>query len=578
MKNSSFTIEHALYALALAVALTVRVVNLGALPLSDFEAGWALQALHVSQGLRPALGPNPAYLNLTALLFYVFGATDFLARFWPALAGSVLACLPFFFRDRLGRIPALILAFGLAIDPGLAAVSRLAGGSMLAIAFLALTLTAWMKGRRSLAGVFAGLALLAGPSVWFGLLTLLLTLALNRLVQGKTPTYAADGTPLEVPSAPAPGRLRWADLGGPLAWALGVMLTVGSLLLFSPKGIVAFFASLGSFVAGWWTVSDVPVLHVLISLPVYELLPLVFGIVAVVRGILKRDRLTIGLGLWALAALLLALIYPGKQVADLAWASVPLWTLAALELGRHFDLGGRNTWELAGIIGLVIALLVFGWLDLASVTTMDIASNDARVRLYLVLAVALLVGLSLLLVGSSWSVDMARLGGVWGGLIFLTAYTVSVMTGTIELRQPLTEDFWLPGPRTIGADLILKVAGQVADWNRGTVASLPLTVAGVDSPALLWTFRDWQVQSVAELGASDAPALVITPSTVELSQSQGYRGEGFAWRETASWSTTGPADWLRWFLYHQAPVGHDTVVLWVRGDLVIENQSQPSTP
>jgi len=578
MKNSSFTLEHALYALALALALTFRFVNLGALPLSDFEASWAMQALHVSQGLRPALGPNPAYLNLTGLLFYVFGATDFLARFWPALAGSALACVPLFFRDRLGRIPALLLAFGLAIDPGLASLSRQAGGNMLAIACLALTLCAWKAGRRSLAGIFAGLALLSGPSVWFGLVGLLLALALNRLVRVPPKAPPAEETPDEALPAPALAPLRWEDLRRPLSWGLGTLLIVGSLLLFSPKGVEAFFASMGAFVTGWWSVSDVPVLHVLISLPIYELLPLGFGLAAVVRGALKRDTLTIGLALWVLAALLLAVIYPAKQVADLAWAILPLWTLAALELGRHFDLEGHNSWELAGVITLIIALLVFGWLDLASVTTMDLTSSDARTRLYLIFFVALLIGLSLLLVGSGWSADIARLGGVWGGVLFLTAYTVSVMTGTIGLRQPLTEDLWLPEPRTIDADLVLKVADQVADWNRGSVASLPLTIAGVDSPALLWTFRDWQVQSVAELSPSDAPALVITPSTVALSQAQGYRGEGFAWRETTSWPAVGPADWLRWFLYHQAPVGHDAIVLWVRGDLVIENQAQPATP
>jgi hypothetical protein len=436
----------------------------------------------------------------------------------------------------------------------------------------------WKAGRRSLAGIFAGLALLSGPSVWFGLVGLLLAVALDRAVQVRPPVAPAEEKPDELPPAPAPARLRWEDLRGALAWGLGTLLAVGSLLLFSPKGIVAFFASVGTFATGWWTVSDVPVLHTLISLPVYELLPLLFGLAALVRGILKRERLAIGLGLWALAALFLALIYPSKQVADLAWAILPLWVLAALELGRHFDLEGRSTWELAGVTLLVIALLVFAWLDLASVTKMDITSSDARTRLYLIGAVALLIGLSLLLVGTGWSADVARLGGVWGGLLFLTAYTVSVMTGTIGVRQPLTDDFWLPEPRTVGADLILKVADQVADWNRGGAAALPLTVAGVDSPALLWTFRDWQVESVAELGAGDSPALVITPSTIELSQAQGYRGEGFAWREATSWSVAGPADWLRWFLYHQAPTGHDTLILWVRGDLVIENQGQPSTP
>ena len=130
------TLEHAFYALALVFAIGLRFLNLGALPLSDFEANWALQALRVAQGLHPALGTNPAYLHLTAVLFYIFGGTNFLARFWPALAGCALVLAAWFLRGRIGRIPALVLAFGLAIDPGLVAMSHLAGGPMLAVACL----------------------------------------------------------------------------------------------------------------------------------------------------------------------------------------------------------------------------------------------------------------------------------------------------------------------------------------------------------------------------------------------------------------------------------------------------------
>ena len=76
------------------------------------------------------------------------------------------------------------------------------------------------------------------------------------------------------------------------------------------------------------------------ALPAYELLPLGFGLAGALRGFLKRDTASIRLGIWALVAVVLALIYPGKQTGDLAWALLPLWTLAAIELGHHFDFEG----------------------------------------------------------------------------------------------------------------------------------------------------------------------------------------------------------------------------------------------
>jgi hypothetical protein len=576
MKNSPFTLEHALYALAAVLAVGVRFLNLGVLQLSDFEAGWALQALHVVQGLKPTLGPDPAYVHLTAVLFSLFGATEFLARFWPALAGSALALVPIFFRDRLGRLPALVLTFGLALDPGLAALSRLAGGSMLAVAFVMLAWAMWKQGQRAPAGIFAALAALSGPSAWFGLLGLVLAWAIDRGIQRRTASAQAEGKPGDEESGAAPAPPGWETLRIPLAWGLGTLLVVGSLLLFSPKGLAATIASFWSFLSGWWTLSDVLTSRVLISLPVYELMPLAFGLAAAVRGVLKRDRLSIGLGVWVLVALILAVIHPDKQVADLAWAILPLWTLAALELGRHFDFEGRNLWELAAVIAFLVVLLAFGLLDVATVTTMDPASNEARLRLYLLAFILLLAGLSLLLVGGGWSTDIARLGGVWGGVLVLAGYTLAMLTGTTGLRLPLTEDLWLPEPRTVGTDLLVKTLDQISDWNRGAVASLPVTVAGVDSPALFWALRDWDVQAVAALAPTDSPALVITSASVELGQEKDYRGEGFTWQETASWDTAKQPDWLSWLVYHQMPVQYKPIILWVRGDLMLENQGQPA--
>ncbi len=585
MKNSTFTLEHALYLLALVIAAFFRFLNLAVLPLSEFEAGWALQALHIVRGLRPALDANPAYLHLTAPLFFVFGATTFLARFWPALAGSALAVLPFFFRDRLGRLPALILAFGLAIDPGLVGLSRLAGSSMLAIAFVLFAWAMWKAGRRALTGVFAALALLSGPSVWFGLLGLLLAWAIAR---GVTPNPAEDAEEPEPetrgrkkPQAepePETARFGWERLRLPLLWGLGTLLVVGSLLLISPKGLAAFVDSLVAFAKGWWTVSDTLMRDVLLAIPAYEAFPFIFGIAAGVRGVLKRDPLSISLSAWGLVALVLAVVYPGKQVADLAWALIPFWALAAVELSRHFDFEGRNLWEIAGVFVLTVALVVFAWLNLAALTNMDLTSNDARTRMYLMLFVFLFLGMSLVLIAVGWSARIARLGAVWAGVLLLGAYTIAMMTAAGGLRQPLTQDLWQPEPGIASADLLLQTANQVSDLNKGAVDALPIVVDGIDSPALLWVLRSWNVQVVSDLSATSSPPIVITLKDAKVDLAQGYRGEGFSWHTASNWRSNAASDWLRWFVYHKLPVQRDTIVFWVRGDLAIDSQGQqPAT-
>lgn len=577
MSSRHVTLEHALYALALAIALGLRFFHLGALPLSDQEAEWALQALAIANGEHPTLGPNPAYLHLTTLLFALFGASDFWARFWPALAGTGLVLAPWFLRGRIGRLPALALAFGLALDPGLNALSRQAGGPMLAIAFLALTLVLWLDGRRAAAGLFGGLALLAGPSLWFGLFGLALGWGLSRLLPAPRPRAEEEeeSAPNETGAGSRSGDGRPQGLRTALAWGLGTFFVVGSLLVFSPQGLVAFAASLLSFLRGWVTLSDVPLGRLLLALPAYELLPLGFGAAGIIRGIVKKDAFSIKLSLWALAAFLLVLIYAGRQTADLGWLLLPLWMLAAVEIGRHFDFEGRNLWVIGGTGGLVFILSAVTWLLMAHMTTLDLSSPVYRWQWLILLIMPLVGAIAVILVGTGWTAAEARLGGVWGVLLPLALFTLAAATGAAQIREPRTLELWSPEPRLGRADLLLKVADELSTLNTGADASLPLTIAGVDSPALRWLFRDWEVEETTVLAPDATPELVITPATVDLTLTADYRGAPFVWREIGSWPQATAGDWLEWFLYRQMPIQQEDILLWVRADLMLDSPVLP---
>jgi len=575
MKNSQPTVEHAFYALALLIAIGLRFIKLGVLPLSDYEAGWALQALKITQGLHPAIGPNPAYVHLTAVLFAVFGATNFLARLWPALAGTVLVLVPWFLRRRFGRAAAIILAFGLAIDPGLVAMSHLAGGPMLAISVLVLAVLAWVNGRKALAGIFAGLALLSGVSLWLGFLGIGLAWVFSTAYVGKLkPPQDAD----EEQEAPAASYwdLSFQNIRPALYWGIGTLLVIGGLLIFSPKGLAGFVTSIWTFLKGWVTFSSVPAWQPALALPAYELLPIGFGIAALVRGIMKKRADSITLGIWALVAILLAVIYPSRQMGDLTWALLPLWVLAALELSYHLDFAEHDLWEVAAVAVVVIAFLVFGWLNVASLTNMDLAAPETRTRMYLLVAVLLLIILSLLLAGTGWSVGVARLGGVWAVTLCLTLFTIGLSTGTAAIREPLTNELWPPQPRAGRLDILLNVANQISELNRGDAAQLPLTILSMDSPSLHWVFRDWKVQDVTELAPNTTPEMILTPPG-NVSLTATYRGEPLVLDETVDWNHATSAEWLKWFVYKQIPVNQQKVDLWVRSDLMLDSQGVPPT-
>src|SRR3972149_8652473 len=111
--------------------------------------GWLFGlAFHLAQGLKSSLDLQPAYILLTASLFFAFGGgTNFIARLVPALAGSFLVFVPLFFRHRIPPRPAVLLAFFISLDPGLLAVSRQAGRLGLAITFLLFAWAFWEKDR-----------------------------------------------------------------------------------------------------------------------------------------------------------------------------------------------------------------------------------------------------------------------------------------------------------------------------------------------------------------------------------------------------------------------------------------------
>jgi hypothetical protein len=582
MTNRRLTLEHILYALAFALALTLRFLHLGALPLSDFEADGALQALQVARGAHPVIGPNPAYALLTSILFFIFGAGNFLARFWPALVGSILVLTPFFFRDRLGRAPALILAFALALEPGLLALSRAAGSSIQAISFLVLAWAMGREGRYPLVGIFGGLALMSGQAVWMGLLILGLSVAICQVFVSKRvktddqqQTASSEDQSSPVTRHPSLETAHWSLVTEhwktALAYLLGTLLLGGSLFLLAPNGLSAFVASILAYFKGWWTLSGVRVTHLLTALVAYQLMALIFGLVALVRGLLRKDRLVIGLGSWMLIAMLLALAYPARQVADLAWALLPLWTLAALELGRYTRMEGVRGWELAGVTALTISILVFAWLNLTAVVGQALDSQVAQTRFLILSATLLILGLIRILLAFSWSTEGARLGVAWGGTAFLVAFTLGASTGAGGLRQPLTAELWSPSPQTAQADLLQKTLDDLSDWNKGHVESLPVTVVGLDSPALRWLLRDWEVKEADALSPADSPALVIASQGMELNLSAAYRGEDFVWYQSPNWDEALPEEWLHWFVYRQMSQQKESLTLWARGDLFFDS-------
>src|SRR5687768_13710740 len=271
-----------LYWLAFLLALGFRLVQLGASPLADSEATLALQALDIARGNRPLLGPQPGYILFTSILFAIIQGTNFMARFVPAIVGSMLVFVPYFFRDKIKARPALILAFLFAVDPGLVALSRQASGTIVAVTFLLFAWAMWSNRRAVPAGIFAGLALLSGPSLWAGFLTLGLTWIFFQGMEAKSTiedeedfdTFAPEANQPDDPSPVNPHSIN-SPLSNielrPAIIAFTVTLLLGGTLFFlSPNGLSAWLLSLPAYLKGWTSPSALTAGRTLLAFLAYE--------------------------------------------------------------------------------------------------------------------------------------------------------------------------------------------------------------------------------------------------------------------------------------------------------------------
>jgi len=568
-----FKYEGWLYMLAFLLALGLRIIHLGALPLTDAEAEPALQALHLTQGLKPALSPHPIYILFTTPVFFLYGgATNFLSRLMPALVGSALVFAPALFQRRLKPRPSLILAFFIAIEPGLVTLSRTAASGIFAITFLIFAWGFWINNRTRLAGAFAALALLSGPFIWAGLLSLGITWAIRQSMEGRSATKEEETTyEEEIVEETHPS----IELRPALISFITTLLLVGTLFFLIPNGLSAALASLPEYLRGWGVSSGVTSGRLLFSLVIYQPLAVILALISIGRGWWQRSPRVIQLSLWLLVALLLAVFYPARQVSDIAWALIPLWSLASLELARHLNIHPDERREVLAIVLLTVFILIFSWLDFAALVWLPIPSRESNLRIGLLIGSLLLLVISVFLVAFGWSVRSARFGAIWGVAIALGIFGFRGMLGAAGLRGAAYPELWSPLLRPAQAELLDMTISDLSEWSVGDRDALPVIISGINSPALEWTLRNHPVSTMQALNPSASPDFIITSYQIDPTLAASYRGQDFIWRQTPAWDTMQLQAWIHWIVLREMAQNNETIILWARDDLFLDSAPLP---
>ncbi|MCL4395236.1 MAG: glycosyltransferase family 39 protein [Chloroflexi bacterium] len=321
----ALNVEVVLYVTLTAAAFALRVLALGAAPLAAAEAQQALASWDFVHGTPSAFTGSPLLFAGNAVVFALFGGTDFGARLIPALFGTALVLAPAMLRDVLGRRGALVASALLVFSPSLILFSRQLDGAIIAttcaLGALAFGWRYWVDGdhRESYAAAAClALALLASRDVWTIMAAFALLALLVRL--------RGEARPRESRSLAGAGLVL-----------LLVFVGVGTVFLLHRDGVGAAFSLFGAWFEGLrpgGAPSDP-----LRLLALYDPLALFFGVIALIEIVfLIRESKALamplaGLATWTVVAFILYSIGEDKSPARDVVIVVPLALIAGWYIG-----------------------------------------------------------------------------------------------------------------------------------------------------------------------------------------------------------------------------------------------------
>jgi hypothetical protein len=248
--------------------------------------------------------------------------------------------------------------------------------------------------------------------------------------------------------------------------------------------------------------------------------------------------------------------------------------------------------EVGVVAGAILILLVYIWFNVASIglnpydqftpTSIPLFGRMVELpfgaRYVVLLGASLILVICLGLVAFGWSPRTARLGTTWSLSLFLGVYALATAWGASGQRTPNGVELWTPDQPPIHADLLVSSIRDISLFSAGHIQAQPVTVMGIDSPALEWALRDHNVEIVSVLDPLDAPPIVVSPLMNEPGLPSAYRGQDFTWRQPPAWDVIQPPDWFRWLVYRQLPRETETVILWARDDLFPDAREDVGQP
>lgn len=570
---------------ALAISVFImRLAGLGARPLADAEAAQALVSWQLYQGLTVTHAPySPLLATANLVTFALWGATEFTARFVPALSGVLLVLMPLGLRRYLGRMGALGAGALLCLSPATLYLSRTVNGEILAISGAALLFVGLARLQNGVdtrhgsgaVAMMAGLALMviSSPSV-YSVVVLFLTfgVAFWQAQRGAhRPSWGEIFAELRA-GIRARHHMLIAILVATFAAASGLFL--------NRAGLAMTVDQIGMWVRGFVPVPetvglasqpDGSVYPALWSLGLYEPLTLLAALFGLAMALGRRRPLDLLLVWWFCGGILLDVLRPGRSTGEVLLVLWPAALLAGQALAKLAEMvWQQGDWQREGtVVAACWIVFAFGY------TAFTLYANRYGAIWQPLAAIGMLV--ILLVAFWQWHGVAPTLRGA--ALAAVTALALLHVAGAVRLNYTPLADASQPLVRTSAGEGLRDLVAvlQFVSTKKVNDPYLVDVLASREvGPAVEWQLRAFPnvrwVRKVEQLPLegtsmdipSRLPEVVLTPEDTLLTD-EPYAGQDFVVRNFRQPAALAASAFIRWYLLREPqPQQLKKVVMWVK--------------
>lgn len=564
--NRRINIYQTLLILMFLLALWLRFINLGKMPLSDMEAIPALSAIYTFQQPQSQLSNQPLYELFTSLLFYFFGSSNLIARLLPALAGSVLIPALSLFANKINRIEILILALLLTIDPIFLSLSRQVDSRAFVVVLLIISFGLLLKKQYSIAGFSSALLVLSGIYFWHVLLILCFFLLFGNLFIKITDKRSSDYLKVIF--------IEKEKIKKYFLYLSISMVIIGTRFFSAPLLLSQIIQCFLDYFSGWVNLYRIFSQARVLLIVLFSSYPLItlFGLTGCVVMLLERKTQAYSLLLLFVFSLLITLAYPASKQVDVIFIiPIPIYFFVEFFAKLLKELEDNIRESLLALIPFILLMGILG-LVLLNTVNLSMGFDEIEQLLIAIIGCLLLIGIVFILISWSWSYKYALNGLVIALVLILGVLHLSTVLHVLGVSpRPEAEVWWIDGYFK-DADLLLNSIEKISIMNLGLKYNISVAIEDLSSPSLDWLLREYELINFQKIPVQIRPPIIITKEEIPQKFNEEYRGSKFILKATPYWienldSILVSNDLLNWFFLRKNFTQNDEIYLWARADL-----------